>query len=445
MKKFQRVYGIGLVATLLSSMLVGCQQKAPITNTPVDQEIIDEEPVSETDNELTGEIRIASMFGEKALDKQVFNRLIAEFKNEHPRVNVKVESAIDEKTLKSNVLIDFAAENEPDIIYFFVDDLSEALIAEDKLVSIQEIQSLYPDYASNIHPKVLEATQSLNGRQYAVPIYGYYQGLFLNTDLFEAHHIELPTDWATLEEAITSFAETNITPIAASLSYEPNYWIDHLILAEGGVIEHSNQDLISVKATWINALTHFKTLSELGAFSSELAAAQNERAEAQFINKQAAMLLSGSWCIDKLGDTDTVKIIPIPSIDHEKNEGKQMILDFSSGFYITKKAWNDPTKREAVVKLVEALTCTEAISQMVTATQGAAPATQIESFDHFSELAQSGLNMLETATSVDKSNYTWLNESAQEFLKEGIVNLINGEEEVEQIVEELITIQKTSH
>ncbi|MFQ9696360.1 MAG: ABC transporter substrate-binding protein, partial [Zhenhengia sp.] len=143
-------------------------------------------------------------------------------------------------------LTDFSAGNEPDVIQFFTDVNSKTLVEQNKVVSIEEIRSEYPDYASNINPAAMDSAKCYDGKQYAVPTHGYYEGIFCNKDLFEANGIELPTDWAKLEAAITGFAEKGITPIAAALGHIPHYWIEHLILAEGCVQDHSNRDVVVV-------------------------------------------------------------------------------------------------------------------------------------------------------------------------------------------------------
>nr|WP_307992736.1 extracellular solute-binding protein [uncultured Niameybacter sp.] len=441
MKKFQKVLALGLAATMLGGVFVGCQPKAPATEAPAPEAPATEAPAAEEPKELTGDIRIVSMFGGTDPNAQTFDALVEQFRTDNPGVNVEVESATADETWKSNVLTDFAAGNEPDVLHFFTDVTSETIVQQGKVVPLADIQAVYPEYASNINPAALESAKCPDGKQYAIPTHGYYEGLFVNTDLFDANGVELPTDWAKLENAVTKFAATDITPIAVALGHQPHYWIEHFVLAEGGVAEHSNRDLAAVKDTWVNGLSYFKKFNDMGAFPVDTATTQNDLVEAQFINKQAAMFLDGSWCVGKFGDSDTVKLMPVPGVGNGKNDGKQLISGFSSGFYITKKAWDDPAKREAAVRLVEALTTTEAIGQMVVVAGGGAPAAEVGTLDGLSPLGQSGSAMAGAASAVDGAADGWLTKPAWNFLLSKIPGIAAGTEDPVAVVDQLITLQ----
>ena len=63
--------------------------------------------------------------------------------------------------------------------------------------------------------------QEFDGKHYAVPVRGFYEGLFCNTDLFENTTWNFLQTGKKFETAIKKFKEAGIVPIAASFSDVP--------------------------------------------------------------------------------------------------------------------------------------------------------------------------------------------------------------------------------
>ena len=142
-------------------------------------------------------------------------------------------SATSDEAWKASVLNDFAAGNEPDVLFFFAASADSAPIL-DKVVPISEINAAYPELNLTENAVLTEA----DGKVYAIPSRPFWEGLFVNTDLFEQYGLELPTDWAKLEAAIAKFNEVGIVPIAVSLSDIPHYISEFAIIASGTPQEH---------------------------------------------------------------------------------------------------------------------------------------------------------------------------------------------------------------
>ena len=66
-----------------------------------------------------------------------------------------------------------------------------------------------------------DALREADGKVYAVPVRGYWEGLYVHTDLFEQYNAPLPKDWDSLLEAIRIFRENDIIPISISHGCEP--------------------------------------------------------------------------------------------------------------------------------------------------------------------------------------------------------------------------------
>ena len=81
-------------------------------------------------------------------------------------------------------------------------------------------------------------------------------------------------------------------------------------------------------------------------------------------------------------------VIPFPGVPDQKAEPGTMIGGITSGFYITRRAWNDLQKREAAVKYVMAHTCREAVQRYYEVGGGSAvAATAVKAPEDRSTLA----------------------------------------------------------
>lgn len=96
-------------------------------------------------------------------------------------------------------------------------------------------------------------------------------GLFCNETLFKQHNVPLPTDWASLLNAINVFKSKNIIPISASLGAEAHYYFDHLIMAVGGAkaMNVNPKSDAEIPESWVKGLGLLKVLYDAGAFPAE--------------------------------------------------------------------------------------------------------------------------------------------------------------------------------
>ena len=67
----------------------------------------------------------------------------------------------------------------------------------------------------------------VDGVKYAVPFYGYWEGMYVNKKVCEDAGVEIPgpdTTWEQFMETCQKIKDAGYTPIAASLIKEPHYW-----------------------------------------------------------------------------------------------------------------------------------------------------------------------------------------------------------------------------
>lgn len=333
-------------------------------------------------------LKTVSMFGGTDPNAEVYQAINNELMEEYDYITIEDNSQSSDEEWKATVNADFSVGNEPDVIQFFTDATADTIVATDKLVSIADIQKEYPEYAQDTLPSALSAAANTDGVQRAIPTTGYWEGLFCNKDLFDQYGLALPTDWDSLVTAIETFKANDIIPIACSLNNVPHYWIEFLMLYAAGTDE-----FVTIPETapegWAAGLSLFKTLRDMGAFPADTDTVDDAYIGQLFRDKKAAMQLDGSWYAGNITDTDNTVVIAFPGVPDQKAEANALIGGISSGFYITKKAWDDPDKRDAAVKFVMAHTSQEGVQRYWEATgavsQAAVEVTPVEGATPFAE------------------------------------------------------------
>ena len=274
---------------------------------------------------------------------------------------VRDYSSASDEAWKTSVLKDFAAGNEPDILFFFAAGADSAPILS-RVVSLEEINREYPE----IGLKETEALREADGKVYAVPVRGFWEGLYVHKDLFEHYGAPLPEDWDSLLEAIRIFRENGIVPIAVSLSDIPHYLAEMSLLACACAEEQQARPRTyeEVPASWLEAMAVIRELAEAGAFAEDAGSTYERDSTELFLNKQAAMQLDGSWLASSFTPEmmATMEVLPMP-LHNGKGCSDCYIGGVSMGFYLTRRAW-ESGRRDAAVALLADLTAEENIRRL---------------------------------------------------------------------------------
>lgn len=345
-------------------------------------------------------LRTISMYGGENKTAYIYRDINSQLQKEYSGLTIEDNSQSSNEEWKAAVNADFAVGNEPDVIHFFTDATADMLIKTGKLVSVEEIRSVYPDYASDTLTTALEAAANTDGVVRAIPTSGYWEGMFCNKDIFDKYGVELPTDWDSLVEAIEIFNANGIIPIACSLNSVPHYWIEFLMLYSSG-IEEFTQIPEAAPEGWVKGLDLIKTLRDMGAFPANTDIIDDVSACRLFMDKKAAMQLSGSWYVAEIEDTEHTVVIPFPGVPNQKVEPNTMIAGISTGFYITRKAWDDPDKREMAVKFVMAHTSQSSAQKYWESIGGASqPTAEVTPIKNATPFAESITNHINSASAI---------------------------------------------
>jgi raffinose/stachyose/melibiose transport system substrate-binding protein len=322
----------------------------------------------------TVELKTMSMFGGTDPHAETYESLLAAFEEEH-KVKINDSSATSDEIWKNSVISAFYVGNDPDVLFYFTGATAKPLVDNKKVVSVTDIRKVYPDYAKNISASVLDP--------YAVPFKGFVEGVFVNTEFFTgdlAPYLEKDVwTWEDYHQICAKLIAKNVVPFALGANDVPHYWIEHLVLGTLGpeAFQDIEDSITNHQDKWVEALMHLHDFAELGWFGPTKGNQLHAIADAAFKSGDAAMILDGSWLAGSFSEETEVKasklkMMPFPAIPTSEG-GKNTVYmqsGFTSGFYISKKAWDDPAKRDLCVKLVEKMTNTASIATFITKTGG---------------------------------------------------------------------------
>lgn len=431
MKKFC----FAMVIIIALSLIVGCNNDK-ITTADGKVELIVVTPFSENDGN-----RKNFMTAVKAYEEATGNTII----------DVETES-VDENW-KLGVLEDFRNGNEPDVINFFIGADADELIKNGKLMPITEIRKEFPDYASNMKESLMPVS-TYDGRQYAVAVYGYWEGLFVNKKVLENCGVEVPKVDYTWEQFLLDcqkIRDNGYTPIACSLMQIPHYWFEYSVFNNGTVASHTKIPASvddDIGQNWIAGLKDIKLLYDMGFFPENTNEVDDDTTSLMILNNEAAFLLEGSWKVGwfqsraaEMGiDIDNFTVTYFPSKGLRKPT--DAVGGFSMGYCITKKAWDDPVKRKVCVEFVTAMTTDEVASTFGELTVTALKNGVIPSSKNLDMLAQSTVNMTKGCTAMVPATQDSLQPEARDALFKNISNIVTGTITAEEALAQCLSIEQ---
>ncbi len=353
-------------------------------------------------------------------------------------------SATSNEEWKAKILTDFETGSEPDVLFFFTNADAEPFVTAGKVVSVDEIRAEYPDYATNMKSSMMAVAS--DGKQYSVPSSGYWENMFVNKAVLADCGIEVPGPDYTWDQFLSDCAvikEAGYTPIACSLVEVPHYWFEFLVMNNGTVenqldVPASVDDAAGQK--WVAALEDFKALYEAGFFPANTLTASDAETVELFNAGEAAFLIDGSWKVGyftaNAADLNDFAISYVPA--KGERSASEAIGGISMGYFITRKAWDDPAKREAAVEFVSQLTSDEVLSTFVTTevtalVNGASPAG-------LNVLQQSAADANASITAISGAVQDTITSEAKGDLFGNIQNVVTGKMSPEDAVASAIAL-----
>ncbi len=345
---------------------------------------------------------------------------------------VNDESGTSNEEWKAKIMTDFETGAEPDVLFFFNGVDSNPFVKAGKVVSIDEIREVYPDYASNMKDSMLGASP-VDGKNYSVPVNGYWEGLFVNKKVLNEAGVAVPGADYTWEQFLNDCEKiktAGFTCVAVSLQEVPHYWFEYTVFNHGSVANHLDipktaDDAVAQK--WAAGLEDIKVLYEKGYLPANTLTATDAETFQLMADHKAAFAIDGSWKIgwfqSNADDINNFTVTYVPA--QGDRAATDIIGGLSMGYYITRKAWNDPEKQKACVDFVGMMTSDDVVSTFgataVTALKkGTTPPQDADA------LVTAALAMTKGATGISPAVQDLLTGEARADLFANVKNVVTG-------------------
>ncbi len=305
----------------------------------------------------------------------------------------------------------------------------EKLIEDGKIATAVAINKKDTRFYEGYIATYPDFSREQNRLNYSVPFNVSYQGLFLNKDVFEANKVALPTDWNSLLAAVDALKKAGVTPFAAGFADGANYWLEEMILVEGGVAEHSATPAKGVINSWSRAVKNIKDFYNSGAFSADALSNTHEIAVADFVNGKTAMILCSSMDLAGSMDHDNMLFMSFPKSPTGVKKDNTVIAKMESGFYINSKSLSinvdDVTALSTtMIGFITDYMCSTDYYSTMFAKEGTFPANTALTEVMDSTLETSVYQTMTTAPIMDMPMDMYM--LTFEDMKSGLVDVLNG-------------------
>ncbi len=446
----RKVLALVLMGTMVMS-LAGCGSSSTGTTTDASSE---NDAGGETVDTSNVSLSVTTTFAGEDGNAKNYQDTVQAFTDE-TGIEIKDSSATSDEAFKARVDNDFQTGSEPDVLFFFTGADASGFISEGKVISVEEIRETYPDYASNMDDAKLP-TNLVDEQHYAIPVNGYWEGMFYNAEILKEAGVEVPgTDysWDQFLTDCQKIKDAGYTPIAAALGEIPHYWWEYSIFNNDTVDTHLEVPASIEEGNgpaWVQGMNDIKDLYEKGFFPENTNSAKDDETFAMFTGGKAAFLIDGSWKVggitaacqsdpDDASTLDTDKLAQfgvtyVPAKSDSDRKATDLIGGISSGYYITAKAWEDDAKREAAVQFVEYMTQTDVVGKF--AQHSATALKEAPEVADVTSLQENAIQMITGSTSLTGAVQDVFNGECRASTFDGMPQIVTGSVSAEDAVAE---------
>lgn len=368
-------------------------------------------------------------------------------------------SATSDETFKARVISDFETGAEPDVLFYFNGVDSNPFVEAGKVVSIEEIRKVYPDYGKNMKDGMLGASP-VDGKNYSLPVNGYWEGMYVNKKVLADCGVAIPGadyTWDQFMKDCEAIKAKGYAPVAASLAGVPHYWFEFSIYNQLTPATHNvlptGMDSAQGKA-WVAGMKDIKDMFDKGYFPKNTLSATDDDTFRMFIEDKAAFLIDGSWktggIMAQLGEDETAgtkadperlanfTVTYVPGKNNRK--ATDIIGGLSSGYFITKKAWDDPAKRAAAVDFISYMTSDEMVSKFASISATALVNGVKLDESTLNSLQKDGMAMVKGATGMASAVQDQIPTPCRVPLFDGMPQIVSGTVTAEAAVQECLNL-----
>ncbi len=341
-------------------------------------------------------LRTTSIMGDDST-KEMYKSLLEAYSAEYPHVYHIGTIAGQDNAYKLDLTFEstYATSRYPHAVYYYTD--TGIMKLTEQFVSVEEIREIYPDFAAGVTDAALDSVRSVNGKAYCVPFAGSWTAMAVNTKMLERYSLRPPETWQDLIVASGILSARGITAIANSPD-DSAALLELLCVALAGerTVDAAVTDEVPLsyeyaRETWLEVFRRYDELCGINSFppavvSDELSAALEQMAlvEAEKLASQTSASDIAAEVSQTDAQTQSQNVIPDAIELFNSGEAAMLIIDsedlerieledfslvmfpdctgddrrllsgsYDTAWFITRRAFNDSSVRDAVVAFVD--------------------------------------------------------------------------------------------
>lgn len=353
MKMKKRILSALLTTVILGTCVMGCSSDSG-----------DSGEKSESGKRFEGvTLRFAPNWGTDP-DHEIGRKMLQEFCDE-TGLNIELEEIAGDE-MKNKISVDAAADNLPDVWQYWpgcvCKDLADAGLLADCSEYLEKSEVIAKDHFND----TVLAPCTFDGKLLVLPRMGASGVLMINKEIFKKYDLEAPKTWDDLMEVSKVLRENGITPlnVGSKLGNPSHFFYNELVCQFEEGVQDVNNLLDTSKTTFKTdameyAANKIEEMVKAGCFADDVLGSTGDWAPscAYYDEGYAAMCYTFSWQFASFSDETLEKseIIKIPQIAETDREDNHMQGTTNDCWCISKKAWEDTEKQEAITALVDFL------------------------------------------------------------------------------------------
>jgi raffinose/stachyose/melibiose transport system substrate-binding protein len=244
----------------------------------------------------------------------IMDKIIARFNQENPGIEVTQTSVADPGTV---ILTRISTNAMPDLLQSYPAEDKYKVMFDDGLIT----ELTNEPFMKNVQQAMLDMA-AYKGKHYALPMTLSSYGIYYRTDIFERHGIKEPVTYDELISACKALNAAGIDAFALPNKDVGNtaQRLERLI---GVLNNNSNDEFKRIKSGALKVedsitIRRFAQMCvEIAQYSTrDSLGLDYESAVADLVNGKAAMMISGTWMLSTMQQSDPnikIKLIPFPS------------------------------------------------------------------------------------------------------------------------------------
>ena len=228
---------------------------------------------------------------------RIVSQIIEEFEEMHPHVTVELE-VLENEQYKNKMQVISSSNQLPDVGMTWPAGYMEPYVNGNMFAPLDDIldeDGLRDDFVAG----TLEAYE-MNGNSYALPLELNIAPVFYNKAIFDEYGVDVPETFDDFMDAIDTFVENDMAPIALGNRdrWTGSLWYMYLADRIGGpdalnaAIDRSGS---FEDERLIEAAERTVDMVQSDAFIRGFNGLSDQEAKSEFMNSNAAMYLIGSW------------------------------------------------------------------------------------------------------------------------------------------------------